>query len=61
MNNPAIGSLLQRPEAGSVISLLAVVAFFVIFGSVRLGEFLGAASWVNFAANLGIVAIPLGI
>ena len=61
MNNPAIGRLLRHPEAGSVISLVAVIAFFVIFGHVRLGTFLGAASWVNFAANLGIVAIPLGI
>jgi simple sugar transport system permease protein len=61
MSNPAIGRLLRHPEAGSVISLVAVVAFFVIIGSAHLGEFLGAASWVNFAANLGIVALPLGI
>jgi len=57
MSNFAIGQLLRRPEAGFV----GIIAFFVIFGGVRLGEFLGAASWVNFAANLGIVAIPLGI
>jgi simple sugar transport system permease protein len=61
MSNPAIGRFLSRPEAGSIISLAAVIAFFVIFGGVRLGEFLGAASWVNFAANLGIVAIPVGL
>jgi simple sugar transport system permease protein len=61
MSNPAIGRLFRRPESGSVISLVAILAFFVIIGNVRLGEFLGAASWVNFAANLGIVAIPLGI
>jgi simple sugar transport system permease protein len=61
MSNPAIGRLLRHPVAGSVISLAAVIAFFVIFGRARLGEFFGAASWVNFAANLGIVAIPVGI
>jgi simple sugar transport system permease protein len=61
MSNPAIGRLFRRPESGSVISLVAILAFFVIIGNVRLSEFLGAASWVNFAANLGIVAIPLGI
>ena len=61
MSNFAIGRLFRRPESGSVISLVAILAFFVIIGNVRLGEFLGAASWVNFAANLGIVAIPLGI
>lgn len=61
MSNFAIGRLFRRPKSGSVISLVALIAFFVIIGNVRLGEFLGAASWVNFAANLGIVAIPLGI
>jgi simple sugar transport system permease protein len=61
MNNLEIGRFLRLPEAGAAISLLAVVAFFVIFGHVQLGTFLGAASWLNFAANLGIVAIPVGI
>ncbi|MBT9386818.1 ABC transporter permease [Pseudooceanicola sp. CBS1P-1] len=55
------GSFLRRPEAGSVLSLIAVIAFFVIFGGVNLGNMLGAASWVNLAANLGIVAIPMGL
>ena len=32
-----------------------------MFGGVDLGTLLGAASWVNFAANLGIVAIPVGL
>jgi simple sugar transport system permease protein len=61
MNNTSLSSLLRQPEAGSLISLVAVIVFFVVFGQVRLGTFLGAASWVNFAANLGIVAIPVGI
>jgi simple sugar transport system permease protein len=61
MSNPTIGRLLRNPVAGSVIRLVAVIAFFVFFGDAHLGEFLGAASWVNFAANLGIVAIPVGI
>jgi simple sugar transport system permease protein len=55
------GGLLKRPEAGSVVSLIAVILFFVIFGGVNLQKLLGAASWVNFAANLGIVAIPVGL
>ncbi|MER8395502.1 ABC transporter permease [Mesorhizobium sp. M1340] len=57
----AIKSLLRRPEAGSILSLIGVVLFFVFFGGVDLGTLLGAASWVNFAANLGIVAIPVGL
>src|SRR5215475_8426425 len=52
---------LRRPEAGSVLSLIGVVAFFVVFGGVQLGTLATAASWVNFAANLGIVAIPVGL
>jgi simple sugar transport system permease protein len=61
MNNLEIGRFLRLPEAGAGISLVVVVLFFVIFGHVGISTFLGAASWVNFAANLGIVAIPVGI
>lgn len=61
MKNAFTASLMRRPEAGAIISLLAVVMFFVLFGRVQLGNLFGAASWVNFAANLGIVALPLGI
>ena len=59
--NMKMGHFLRRPEAGSIISLVAVVAFYVIFGGVDLVNMMGAASWVNFAANLGIVAIPVGL
>lgn len=61
MTNSMIAHVARRPEAGAVLSLLAVVAFFVIVGGVNLGTMLGAASWVNFAANLGIVALPMGL
>lgn len=54
-------AILRRPEAGSILSLIAVVAFFAIFGGVDLVNLAGAASWLNFAANLGIVAIPVGL
>lgn len=57
----AIKPLLRRPEAGSILSLVGVVLFFVLFGGANLGTLVGAASWVNFAANLGIVAIPVGL
>lgn len=57
----AIKSLLRRPEAGSILSLVGVVLFFVLFGGANLSTLVGAASWVNFAANLGIVAIPVGL
>ena len=44
-----------------MLSLVGIIAFYAIFGGVSLGKLFGAASWVNFAANLGIVAIPVGI
>ncbi|MGB8815518.1 MAG: ABC transporter permease [Paracoccaceae bacterium] len=56
-----INSLLRRPSAASVLSLVGVLAFYVIFGGVDLVNLAGAASWVNFAANLGIVAMPVGL
>ncbi|MCI5076569.1 ABC transporter permease [Oricola sp.] len=57
----ALGSAIRRPEAAAVISLIGIIAFYAIFGGVDLGKLFGAASWVNFAANLGIVAIPVGL
>lgn len=59
--NLELGQLLRRPETGSIVSLVVVVAFFVVFGGADLGTMLKAASWINFAANLGIVAIPVGM
>lgn len=56
-----ISSLLRRPAAASILSLIGVLAFYVVIGGVDLGELLGAASWVNYAARIGIVAIPVGL
>ena len=56
-----IGRLLRTPGSAAVLSLIGVIVFYVIIGGVNLATLAGAASWVNFAANLGIVAIPLGL
>ena len=53
--------LLRRPSTAAILSLLGVLAFYVVFGGVDLFKLAKAASWVNFAANLGIVAIPVGL
>lgn len=50
--------LLRRPAAASVISLIGVLAFYVLAG-VELGKLLGAASWLNYAARIGIIALPV--
>ncbi|WP_439631332.1 ABC transporter permease [Shinella sp.] len=52
---------MRRPEAGALLGLLGVLAFFVLFGSTKFLEPAGAASWLNVAANLGIIAIPVGL
>ena len=56
-----INSCLRRPSTAAVLSLIGMLAFYVIFGGVDLFKLAKAASWLNFAANLGIVAIPVGI
>lgn len=58
---PMLSAFLRSPAAASVLSLFGVLAFYVVFGGVNVGTLAGAASWVNFAANLGIVAIPVGL
>lgn len=56
-----LSSLVRLPGMGALVSLIGVVAFYVIFGGVDVVTLGGAASWMNFAANLGIVAIPVGM
>jgi len=56
-----LSAFIRRPAAASIISLIGVTLFYVIFGGVDFGRLVRAASWVNFAANLGIVAIPVGL
>ena len=56
-----IQAFLRRPAAASVLSLIGVLAFYVVFGGVNLGRLATAASWLNLAANLGIVALPVGL
>lgn len=56
-----LGPFLRRPEAAAIISLLGIIAFYAAIGGVSIPTLFGAASWLNFAANLGIVAIPVGI
>ena len=53
--------LLHNPAAAAVLSLIAAVAFYVIIGRANIMAFGAAASWLNFAANLGIVALPVGL
>lgn len=50
----------RRPEVGAFAGLLIIFVFFSIFGWDRnFLSPLGAASWLNFASTVGIIAIPI--
>ncbi len=57
----SIGDLARRPEAGALIGTLGVFVFFAIFGGSKFLSDGGYASWLNVAAELGIIAIPIGL
>lgn len=57
----SLGGLLRRPEAGAFLGLSAVLIFFTIFGGITFLKPAGVASWMNVAANLGVIAIPVGL
>jgi simple sugar transport system permease protein len=56
-----IGSLIRRPEMGSLIGLVCVTAFFSVFGGANFMSAGGTASWLNVASELGIIALPVGL
>lgn len=56
-----IAAMLRRPAAASVLSLIGVLAFYVVLDGVDLGKLMGAASWLNYAARIGIVALFIGL
>ena len=57
----SIGGLFRRPEAGALLGLVAVLIFFGIFGGLNFLKIAGMSSWLNVAASLGIIAIPVGL
>jgi simple sugar transport system permease protein len=65
MTNPtqslSFASLLRRPETGSFLGLAAVFIFFAFFGGSNFTGPTGAASWLNVASSIGIVALPIGL
>jgi len=57
----SFGAFVRRPEMGSLIGLVAVFAFFGVFGGENFMSSGGAASWLNVASELGIIALPVGL
>jgi simple sugar transport system permease protein len=60
MNSASIGNLLRRPEMGAFLGMIFVAVFFTVFGGALFLSPQGIASWTNVAANLGIIAVPIG-
>jgi simple sugar transport system permease protein len=55
-------SAMLRPEAGGVVSALLVFLFFAVAaGQNGFLSPLGTANWLDTAADLGIVALPVGM
>lgn len=56
-----LGQLTRRPEIGSLIGMIAVFVFFSVLGGKLFMSSVGVASWLNIAAEIGIVALPVGL
>lgn len=53
--------LTHRPEMGALAGAVIVYVFFAIFGGNQFLGLGGTASWMNIAAELALVAIPVGL
>lgn len=55
----SLGQVARRSETGALIGTVGVFLFFAIFGGTQFLSVGGTASWLNVAAELGIIAIPV--
>jgi len=60
-SNPLWQGLIRRPEIGSFIGLIVVYIFFAVLGGVVFMQAPGWSSWLNIAAEVGIIALPVGL
>jgi len=57
-----LGRFLRRPEAGAVFAVVVVYLFFAIATSeTNFVSLNGTAAWLNSAAELGIIAVAVGL
>jgi simple sugar transport system permease protein len=61
MNSGALRQFMRWPEAGSVLGLIAVYLVFAILGGINFVGAQGWSSWMNVAAEVGIIALPVGL
>jgi simple sugar transport system permease protein len=60
-NFSSLGPLIRRPEAASFLGMVAVFVFFTVIAGDQFVSLAGWASWLNVAAEVGIVALPIGL
>lgn len=51
----------HRPEMGALVGTVLVFVFFSVFGGQQFLSTGGTASWLNIAAELAIIALPVGL
>jgi simple sugar transport system permease protein len=57
----SLGRLIRRPEAGSFLGMVVVFVFFSVVAGEGFLSAAGFAGWLNVAAEVGIVALPIGL
>ncbi|MXW85465.1 MAG: ABC transporter permease [Boseongicola sp. SB0673_bin_14] len=57
----SLGALARRPETGSLIGFVVVFVFFAALGGPVFMGAPGWSSWLNIAAEVGIIALPVGL
>lgn len=57
----SLGALARRPETGSLIGFIVVYTFFAALGGPVFMGTPGWSSWLNIAAEVGIIALPVGL
>jgi simple sugar transport system permease protein len=56
-----IRRLTHRPEIGALAGTILVYVFFATFGGAQFAEPGGTSAWLNTAAELAIIALPVGL
>ena len=57
----SLSNLIRRPEAGALIATVSIYIFFAVFAGSEFTASKGTATWLNPAAELGIIALPVGL
>jgi simple sugar transport system permease protein len=58
---PDLKSLTRRPEFAAFVGTLSVFIFFAYFGWPTFTSVLVTAGWLNVAAELGLIALPVAL